>query len=325
MAGTGDAHLRDGGLLRVLDLHVRFGTTQAVSGVTFDLQHGETMGVVGESGCGKSTVARAALRLVPIASGRVELHGSDITELSESTLRPLRPKFQLIAQDPIGSLNPRRSVFDIVAHGLVRGARRHENVDAIVDAMLNEVGIDPSTARTRRPHQVSGGQAQRIAIARALVMEPTVLVCDEPVSSLDVSVQAQILNLLRELRERHDLSMLFISHDLSVVRHVSDRVLVMYLGVMCEAGEIDAVFDTPAHHYTAALIASIPGADTEAAAPLRGELPSPSNPPGGCRFNTRCPAATELCRTHIPHMRKVAGHTAHAVACHHPLLPAVDA
>ena len=325
MAGSGTAHLRDGeALLRAEHLVVEFPAgrhkVHAVSDVSFDVAAGETLGLVGESGCGKSTTGRAVLQLPRPTSGTVTFEGTDITKLKGEELRRLRPKLQMIFQDPISSLNPRRKVFDIVAEPLaiagVKEARRHR-----VREVLETVGLPPDAA-DRRPHQFSGGQCQRISISRALVLEPKVLICDEPVSALDVSVQAQVLNLLEDLKARYGLTLVFIAHDLAVVKNISDRVAVMYLGKLCEVAPSDDLYRAPAHPYTAALLASIPVPDPErrpkVVAGLEGELPSPIAPPSGCRFRTRCPNAQERCAVEEPLMRSIG--PGHFVACHFPFV-----
>ena len=324
MAGSGTAHLRDSDdvLVRVENMVVEFpisgGTVHAVSDVSFDLIEGETLGIVGESGCGKSTTARAAIQLPKPTSGSVWFEGKDITKLSKEEMRKVRPEFQMIFQDPISSLNPRRTVTEIISDGLkVWGENDSWTLDTI-DELMESVGIDPRYGE-RKPHQFSGGQCQRISIARALVLDPKVIICDEPVSALDVSVQAQILNLLEDMKERYGVSLVFISHDLSVVKNISDRVMVMYMGKTCEVAGSDDLFEKPTHHYTRALMAAIPGADGLVDEHiLEGELPSAINPPAGCRFNSRCPAATDECRTVEPQIREVGEN--HFVACHHPVL-----
>lgn len=331
MAGSGTAHLRDPGevLLRVEHLVVEFPVgrsglrVHAVSDVSFDVRPGETLGLVGESGCGKSTTGRAVMQLPPPTSGRVIFDGEELTGLRGEALRRVRPKMQMILQDPISSLNPRRRVRDIVVEGLSiwkqgtkaeRAARARE--------MLETVGIDPDQAGGRRPHEFSGGQCQRISIARAVMTDPRLLICDEPVSALDVSVQAQILNLLRDMKARYGLTLIFIAHDLAVVKNVSDRVVVMYLGKICEIAEPDTLYAAPAHPYSAALLAAIPVPDPDA--PRRsvegigGEIPSPLAPPSGCRFRTRCPRAADRCAAEEPEIRPVG--PGHYVACHFPLV-----
>jgi peptide/nickel transport system ATP-binding protein len=332
MSGAGHAHLRElnDAVLQVRDLEVTFGSgraprVQAVSGVSFDIARGETLGIVGESGCGKSTTGRAIMQMPPATAGSVLFEGDDLGAMSPSELRLARTRVQMIFQDPISSLNPRRRVRDSVAEPLdiwSRGtpAERRQ----VVDDILADVGIDPERAAVARPHEFSGGQCQRISIARALVLSPTLLICDEPVSALDVSVQAQVLNLLEDLKARYSLTMMFIAHDLAVVKNISDRVAVMYLGRLCEIAPSRELYAHPAHHYTRVLLDSIPVPDPEVIAvghELVGDLPSPVDPPSGCRFHTRCPAADDQCRTEEPVMRAVGED--HYVACHHPLVTSV--
>ena len=330
MAGSGKAHLRPAGevLIQVEDLVAEFPaakkrTVKAVSGISLDVKAGETLGLVGESGCGKSTVARSLIQLPPPKSGSVVVNGVELTDLSEQELRPHRTQLQMIFQDPISSLNPRRRVADIIAEPLRVWGPHEENEQAeIVDRMLYAVGLDPEVARDKRPHEFSGGQCQRISIARSLVLGPKVLICDEPVSALDVSVQAQILNLLRDLKAEYGLTLVFIAHDLAVVKNVSDRVAVMYLGKLCEVAEPDKLFSNTAHPYTALLLESIPEPDPAVAIDVSldqaGEVPSSIDPPSGCRFRTRCPQASERCANEEPQMREVSAD--HYVACHHPLV-----
>jgi peptide/nickel transport system ATP-binding protein len=325
MAGSGTAHLRDDDptvLVRVEEMVVEFpiaggGKVHAVSGVSFDLVEGETLGIVGESGCGKSTTARAVIQMPKPTSGDVLFRGTNLSSLSRSEMREVRPDLQMIFQDPISSLNPRRSVRDIIAEGLRIWGVRGQWTDARIEELMESVGIDPRYGE-RKPHQFSGGQCQRISVARALVLDPKVIICDEPVSALDVSVQAQILNLLEDMKERYGVSLMFISHDLSVVKNISDRVMVMYMGKVCEVAGSDDLFARPAHPYTRALMAAIPGSRTVVdEAVLEGELPSAIDPPPGCRFNTRCPYATDICRTQEPQIASLGGE--HYVACHHPV------
>jgi peptide/nickel transport system ATP-binding protein len=323
MAGSGTAHLRDEGnvLVRVERMTVEFplgrgAVVHAVSDVSFDLVEGETLGIVGESGCGKSTTARAVIQMPRPTSGQVWFKGTDLTGLSSEELRQVRPDLQMIFQDPISSLNPRRTVRDIIAEGLrVWGSRGTWN-EGRIDELMAAVGIDPRYGE-RKPHQFSGGQCQRISIARALVLDPKVIICDEPVSALDVSVQAQILNLLEDMKARYGVSLMFISHDLSVVKNISDRVMVMYMGKVCEVAGADDLFSRPAHPYTRALMASIPGAkgvpDDQL---LEGELPSAIDPPTGCRFRTRCPYSQHVCAETEPEIRGIGN--GHFVACHFP-------
>lgn len=331
MAGIGDAHLRpaEDSLLRVENLHVEFKTGRkqtvyAVTDVSLDVLPGETLGLVGESGCGKSTTGKAIMQLPTPTSGKVVFEGTDLVGVEGKALRELRTRLQMIFQDPISSLNPRRKVERLIAEGLdiwKQGTR--EERDAKVDDMLLTVGLDPKVARGRRAHQFSGGQCQRISIARAVVTEPKLIVCDEPVSALDVSVQAQILNLLEDMKERYGLTLVFIAHDLAVVKNISDRVAVMYLGRLCEIGDPDVMYENPAHPYTAALLSAIPVPDPNVRPDQRqtlgGEIPSPLSPPSGCRFRTRCPRADQQCTDEVPVMTQVEGD--HYVACHHPLAP----
>jgi peptide/nickel transport system ATP-binding protein len=331
MAGIGDAHLRnaDDALLRVEHLVVEFPsgrkqTVQAVTDVSLDVLPGETLGLVGESGCGKSTTGKAIMQLPAPTGGRVLFDGEDLAGLKGKPLRELRTRMQMIFQDPISSLNPRRRIEDIISEGLDiwKVGTKEERAEK-VDEMLLTVGLDPSVARGRRPHQFSGGQCQRISIARAVVTEPKLIVCDEPVSALDVSVQAQILNLLEEMKQRYGLTLIFIAHDLAVVKNISDRVAVMYLGRLCEVGDPDTLYENPAHPYTSALLSAIPVPDPDvrpdARQTLAGEIPSPLSPPSGCRFRTRCPRADQRCTDEVPVMTQLEGD--HYVACHHPLEP----
>ncbi len=331
MAGTGTAHLRAPGeaLLRVEDLVVEFpvaGTTQkvhAVSGISLDVLPGETLGLVGESGCGKSTTGRAVMQLPRPTGGHIVFDGVEVSALRGEKLRRTRPRLQMIFQDPISSLNPRRKISDIVAEGLnIWKVGTDDDRAARVRELLEAVGIDPDAAGDRRPHEFSGGQCQRISIARAVATEPKLIICDEPVSALDVSVQAQILNLLEDMKARYGLTLVFIAHDLAVVKNVSDRVAVMYLGKLCEVGRPDDIYAEPAHPYTAALLSAIPVPDPtvrpEPAEGVGGEVPSPLDPPSGCRFRTRCPRARDVCAEVEPEIREV--RPAHYVACHFPLV-----
>ena len=327
MAGTGEAALRPAGevLLQVIDLTVEFPagrgrSVSAVAGVSFDVARGETLGLVGESGCGKTSTARAVLQLPRPDAGRVVFDGTDLTTLRGEDLRRVRAGLQMIFQDPAASLNPRRRVAEIVGEGLRIWPRTTSGPAERVRSALADVGMDVAEVGNRRPHEFSGGQCQRICIARALALGPRVLICDEPVSSLDVSIQAQILNLLEDLKQLYNLTMLFIAHDLAVVKSISDRVCVMYLGRICEIGPTGAVFDRPAHPYTEVLLASVPLPDPHAGGgevePV-GDPPSPLEAPSGCRFRTRCDRATELCAAEVPELRPVPG--GRHVACHFPL------
>lgn len=327
MAGSGTAHLRnsDDIVLRVEDLTVEFPagrgrTVHAVTGVSFDVAKGETLGIVGESGCGKSTTGKAIMRLNPIKSGTVTFKGTDITHLKGETLRALRQDLQMIFQDPVSSINPRRTIGDVVSEPLEIWGKT-DGAEALVDRVLGDVGLDPEVARPKRRHEFSGGQCQRICIARSLVLDPEVIICDEPVSALDVSVQAQILNLLEDMKERYGLTLMFIAHDLAVVKNVSDRVAVMYLGKICEIAAPDDLYYRPAHPYTAALLSAIPLPDPDVVpdtGDLAGDLPSPLDPPSGCRFRTRCSRATDRCASEEPTVREVGPN--HYVACHFPLV-----
>ncbi|HEX6425942.1 MAG TPA: oligopeptide/dipeptide ABC transporter ATP-binding protein [Acidimicrobiales bacterium] len=331
MAGSGTAALRRRHdiVLSVENLAVEFplgrgSRVRAVSDISFDVARGETLGLVGESGCGKSTTARAIMHAPRPTAGRVALTGRDLGTLDDEALRRLRPEMQMIFQDPISSLNPRRRVVDIVAEGLSIWGRQADAGERVAD-LLRDVGIDPEVAGRQRPHEFSGGQCQRICIARALALDPTVLICDEPVSALDVSVQAQILNLLEDLKAGHELTMLFIAHDLAVVKHISDRVAVMYLGKLCEVGPADGLYTAPAHPYTAALLDAVPEPDPDVPVPpesLAGDLPSPLAPPSGCRFRSRCPRAEDRCAAEEPQLRPVVDGADHVVACHFPLVEA---
>ena len=312
-------------LLKARDVHVEFpsggGTVHAVSGVDLEVMEGETLGVVGESGCGKSSLGRALLQLPPPTRGSITFEGTELTELRGEALRRIRPRLQMILQDPVSSLNPSRTVHDILAEGPTAWGRTVDR--SAIEGALDAVGLDPEAVWDRRPHELSGGQCQRVNVARALMVEPRLVVCDEPVSALDVSVQSQVLNLIREAKERYDLSLVFIAHDLAVVKNISDRIVVLYLGKVCEVAPADDLCAEPAHPYTALLLASVLDVDRTERTSLAGlvhehaELPSPVDPPSGCRFRTRCPRAEERCAIEEPAMHEVSpGHT---VACHFPL------
>lgn len=327
MAGSGVAHLRrdENPVLSVENLVVEFPagrgqTVYAVSDISFDLLPGETLGIVGESGCGKSTAGRAVLQLPAPKSGSVEIDGIELTTLSPGALRTIRAKMQMIMQDPISSLNPRRKVKHLVTEGVrMWGQHNKERLDTLARELLQAVGLDPDMVWDRTPGELSGGQCQRVCIARAMMLKPQVLICDEPVSSLDVSVQAQILNLLEKTKTEFDLSMIFIAHNMAVVKNISDRVMVMYLGKVCEIAPSRDMEKQAQHPYSRLLLASIPDPDihrgeADQTPQIEGDLPSPLAPPSGCRFRTRCPLATDRCAAEEPLLREVAD--GHFVACH---------
>jgi peptide/nickel transport system ATP-binding protein len=302
----------------VLDRHI--GDVKAVDGVTMSIARGETLGLVGESGCGKSTVGRAMLRLYQPTDGRIVFDGVDITRLKDSQLRPLRRRMQMVFQDPFASLNPRHSVGRIVAEPLrVHGISGRREVPSRVREILRVVGL-PADAANRYPHEFSGGHRQRIGLARALALNPELLICDEPVSALDVSIQAQIINLLEELQDEFGLTYLFIAHDLAVVRHISTRIAVMYLGKIVEVSVADDLYENPLHPYTLTLLSAIPIPDPaverrRVAIRVQGDLPSPANPPAACRFHTRCPFVQPTrCADEEPVLREL---ESHLVACHY--------
>jgi oligopeptide/dipeptide ABC transporter ATP-binding protein len=301
----------------LLDRHV--GDVKAVDGVSLTIERGETLGLVGESGCGKSTVGRAMLRLYEPTGGRVLFEGVDVTHMSDAELRPLRRRMQMVFQDPFASLNPRHSVGRTIGEPLrVHGISKGSEAETRVREILEVVGLPPDAAN-RYPHEFSGGQRQRIGLARALALNPSLVVCDEPVSALDVSIQAQIVNLLEELQAEFGLTYLFIAHDLAVVRHISNRIAVMYLGKIVEVAPADDLYDNPLHPYTLTLLSAIPIPDpeierTRTAIRVQGDLPSPANPPTACRFHTRCPFVQPTrCRDEEPLLRPIDGHM---VACH---------
>jgi oligopeptide transport system ATP-binding protein len=318
-------------ILRVRDLKMHFpvtdgtfvrrtvGYVKAVDGVSFDIMRGETLGLVGESGCGKTTLGRCILQLEKASAGEIIFEGRVVRDLSRSELNTLRQRIQVVFQDPYSSLNPRMKIAEIIAepmyvHGIEPNARKR---DSRVRELLSLVGLNPRFA-DRYPHEMSGGQRQRVGIARALSLNPDFIVCDEAISALDVSIQAQVINLLEDLREKLGLTYLFIAHDLSVVRHISHRVAVMYLGRVVEMAPSDEIFERPQHPYTQALINAVPTPDPDienarAHAPLQGEVPSPMKPPPGCVFHPRCPIAVESCRQTAPALREIA--PGHHVAC----------
>jgi oligopeptide/dipeptide ABC transporter ATP-binding protein len=300
----------------------KIGAVQAVDGVSFEVQRGETLGIVGETGCGKSTTARVIMRLLEATSGEVRFDGQDITTLRGGALKAVRREMQMIFQDPYSSLNPRKTIGSIIGepfaiHGLERGKGERKRA---VQALMETVGLNPEHYN-RYPHEFSGGQRQRIGVARALALNPKLLIADEPVSALDVSIQAQVLNLLRDLQRRLGLTLVFIAHDLSVIRHMCDRVAVMYLGKIVEIGPSDALYAFPRHPYTGALLSAVPVADPTKPPSerrlLSGDVPSPANPPKACRFHTRCPKAQELCSQQEPPLEEKGSGT--RTACHFPL------
>jgi oligopeptide transport system ATP-binding protein len=281
---------------------------RAVDDVSFTINKGETLGLVGESGCGKTTVGRMVLRLLEPSAGSVKFAGTDLAQLTNKELRQLRRRMQIVFQDPYSSLNPRRTVGDAIGEPLyVHGLARGPDLERRVAELLERVGL-PASYRSRYPHEFSGGQRQRVCIARALALQPELVVCDEAVSALDISIQAQILNLLEDLQQEFGLTYLFISHNLNVVRHIADRIAVMYLGKLAELADAEELFHSPKHPYTRALISANPLPDPDAPLspiPLKGEPPSPLNPPPGCRFHTRCPEVFEPCRSIVPETRLV--------------------
>jgi oligopeptide transport system ATP-binding protein len=329
LAGVGTVPGREV-LLSVRDLKKHFpimkgvfrrqvGAVKAVDGVSFDVYRGETLGLVGESGSGKSTTGRVILQLDPATAGTVTFEGNELTALHGERLRTLRPRMQMVFQDPHASLNPRMTVGSIISEPL----REHNEAKGDerllrVKELLSLVGLEPKHAN-RYPHEFSGGQRQRIGIARAIALNPDFIVCDEPIAALDVSIQAQVVNLLENLQDVLGLTYLFISHDLSMIRHIADRVAVMYLGKIMELADVNTLYTNPAHPYTQALLSAVPVPDPEVEATrkrtiLEGDIPSPANPPPGCPFNTRCPVAQERCVNEVPEWREL--ETGHWVACH---------
>ena len=326
-----DSSVAEDAFVQIRNLKMHFPVTEgtivqktvahvkAVDGVSFDINRGETLGLVGESGCGKTTVGRCILQLERPTAGEIMFDGRDLTQLTQKELIPVREKVQVIFQDPYSSLNPRMKIGTMLeepmrVHGIITDARKRKER---VRELLSVCGLDPKFA-DRYPHEMSGGQRQRVGIARALALDPAFIICDEAVSALDVSIQAQVINLLEDLREQFNLTYLFIAHDLSVVRHISNRVAVMYLGNLVELADGDELFDNPTHPYTRALLDAVPIPDPVVEGDrehriIKGEVPSPMNPPSGCVFHPRCPMAVDSCRSSVPEFREIA--SGHYVAC----------
>ncbi len=306
-------------IMRGAVIRRQVGAVHAVDGVSFNIHEGETVGLVGESGCGKSTTGRTILQLYRATSGSVMFEGHNLVTMKGEELRKMRRKMQMIFQDPYASLNPRMTVGDIISEPLlVHGLANRKQAEERVQELLRLVGLNPAYAN-RYPHEFSGGQRQRVGVARALSLQPSLIICDEPISALDVSIQAQVVNLLEDLQKQFNLTYLFIAHDLSMVRHISTRVAVMYLGVIVEFADRDELYENPLHPYTQALLSAVPIPDPLAEEKrqrrvLQGEIPSPVNPPSGCRFRTRCPLAAEVCAQVRPDFREVK--PSHFVACH---------
>jgi peptide/nickel transport system ATP-binding protein len=336
--GSTDSAPRGEALLRLTDLCKHFPTrkpgiitrpdapVKAVDGISLEVRPGETVGLVGESGCGKSTAGRTMLRLLDPTSGTIEFAGEDVTTVEGHRLRQLRREMQMVFQDPYGSLNPRHTVGKIVAAPYeIQGIKPEGGVRKAVQQLMERVGLNPEHYN-RYPHEFSGGQRQRIGVARAIALQPRLLVCDEPVSALDVSIQAQVINLLEDIQDEQGLAYVFVAHDLSVVRHISDRVVVMYLGKIMEEADRDTLYERPLHPYTHALLSAVPVPDPNHESRrerilLTGDLPSPQNPPSGCVFRTRCPKAQERCAVEVP--LPIEREPGHRVACHFPELRVV--
>jgi oligopeptide transport system ATP-binding protein len=306
-------------IMRGIIFQKQVGAVHAVDGVSFDILKGDTLGLVGESGCGKSTTGRTILQLYRPTSGHVYYDDKDLTEVKGEELRKMRRKMQMIFQDPYASLNPRMTVGEIIGEPLmIHGLANRKEAEERVQDLLRLVGLNPSYTN-RYPHEFSGGQRQRIGVARALALQPALIICDEPISALDVSIQAQVVNLLQDLQSQFNLTYLFIAHDLSMVRHISTRVAVMYLGIIVELATRDELYTNPLHPYTQALLSAVPIPDPVAEEKrqriiLQGDVPSPVNPPSGCRFRTRCPLAAKICAESQPEFREVS--PGHWVACH---------
>ncbi|MFZ5735539.1 peptide/nickel transport system ATP-binding protein [Rhodopseudomonas thermotolerans] len=310
----------------VVDYQTSSGVVHAVNDVSLEIEAGETVGLVGESGCGKSTLGKAIMQLIPATNGQIVLDGQNISSLSPSAMRPIRAKMQMIFQDPYNSLNPRRTVGNLIAQPLQVAGYDKAAIAARVSELMTQVGLPPDAA-SRYPHEFSGGQRQRIGIARALALKPKLVICDEPVSALDVSIRAQVINLLQDLSDKLGVSYLFISHDLTMVQHIANKLIVMYLGRVVETGSAETIWKHPAHPYTQALLAAAPVADPHVMRSrnrfvLQGDLPSPTNLPQGCAFSTRCPFVTDRCRQERPVLRPLGENR--RTACHYDLVDQLE-